>query len=85
MLPMYLSILVARSWLSSSWNSSRGFVDELGVALAGDEGRVLEDVGDKGDVGLDAPDVDLVDGRAALRQTPAKVLSQVVTFTRRES
>ena len=44
----------------------RRLVDELRVAAAGDEGGVLEDVGDEGDVGLDAPDVDLVDGPGGL-------------------
>ena len=39
-----------------------GLVDELGVALAGPEGGVAEDVADEGDVGLDAPDVLLPDG-----------------------
>ena len=41
-------------------------VDELGVALARDEGRVVEDIGDEGDVGLDAAHVLLVDGAAGL-------------------
>ena len=40
----------------------RGLVDELGVALARPEGGVGQDVGDEGDVGLDAPDVLLPDG-----------------------
>ena len=53
----------------------RRLVDELGVAAAGDEGGVLQDVGDEGDVGLDAPDVDLVDGPGRL---PAHALEGVV-------
>ena len=41
-------------------------VYELGVALAGDERRVVEYVRDKGDIGLDATHVLLVDGAARL-------------------
>ena len=44
----------------------RRLVDELGVALARDEGRVVEYVRDEGDVGLDAADMLLVDGAARL-------------------
>ena len=44
----------------------RRLVDELGVALAADEGGMGQDVGDKGDVGLDAADTDLVDGAGGL-------------------
>ena len=40
----------------------RRLVDELRVALARHKGWVFQNIGDKGDVGLDAPDVDLVDG-----------------------
>ena len=40
----------------------RAVVDELGVALALEEGGVVQDVGEEGDVGLHAPDVDLADG-----------------------
>ena len=45
----------------------RRLVDELGVAAPRQEGGVLQDVGDEGDVGLDAPDVDLPDGPACLQ------------------
>ena len=45
----------------------RRLVDELGVAAPRQEGGVLEDVGDEGDVGLDAADVDLPDGAAGLQ------------------
>ena len=44
----------------------RSLVDELGVALAGLEGLVLQDVGDEGDIGLDAPDVHFTDGTKSL-------------------
>ena len=44
----------------------RRLVDELGVALAGNEGGIFQDVGDEGDVGLHAADVDFVDGAGGL-------------------
>ena len=44
----------------------RRLVDELGVALAADEGGVGQHIGDKGDVGLDAADAHLVDGTGCL-------------------
>ena len=44
----------------------RRLVDELGVALARQEGGVSQDVGDEGDVGLDTADVDLPDGTGRL-------------------
>ena len=47
-----------------------GLVDELGVAGPGPEGGVGQDVGDKGDVGLDAPDVLLRDGPHGLAAHP---------------
>ena len=54
----------------------RSLVDELGVALAGDKGRVLENVGDEGDVRLDAPDMDLIDGPSRLAADTGEVLSR---------
>ena len=36
------------------------------MAFARDEGGIFQDIGDKGDVGLDAPDMDLVDGPGRL-------------------
>jgi len=63
----------------------RRVVDELGVAASRQEGGVLQDVGDEGDIGLDAPDVDLPDGPSGLQAHALKVLSQVVTFSSRES
>ena len=39
----------------------RGLVNELGVTLARAEGLILQNVGDKGDVGLDTADMDLTD------------------------
>src|SRR5699024_10724941 len=42
----------------------RRVVDELRVAAALQEFRPVQDVGDKGDVGLDAADVYLADGPA---------------------
>ena len=60
----------------------RRLIDELGVALAADERGMGQNVGDKGDVGLDAPDAHLVDGAGGLaadggeRAVPAGDLHQ---------
>ena len=44
----------------------RRLVDKLGVALAVDEHRVRQNIGDEGDVGLDAPDAHLINGAGGL-------------------
>ena len=44
----------------------RRLVDKLGVAPACDKGGVCQNIGDKGNVGLNAPDAHLVDGPGRL-------------------
>ena len=69
----------------------RRLVDELGVALAADERGMGQNIGDKGDVGLDAADTDLVDGAGGLaahgreRAIPAGDLHQQRVVVRRDN
>ena len=68
----------------------RRLVDELRVALAGDEGRVREDVRHKGDVRLDAAHVLFVDGAGGLAAdggegaVPARDLDEQGVIVRRD-
>ena len=63
----------------------RRLVNELRVALAGDERRVREDIRHKRDVRLDAAHVLLVDGAGSCGRRRGRVQSQLVTLTSRES
>lgn len=63
----------------------RRLVDKPGVALAVDEHRVCQNIGDEGILVLTPRTRTSLMARADLRQAAAKVRSQLVTFTSSES
>ncbi len=85
MLPMYFSTLVGAVLTVLQVNSSGVSSMNLVWHLPASEGGVVQNVQNERDVGLDAADVNFVDGAGRLVAHAWKVVSQVVTFSSRES